>query len=161
MRHVTSLSHLFMSSPRKHPRTKFTPEEDILLQRFVGRFGSLNWTLAGAFVPGRSPRQCRERWIKYLAPANRFEPFTPEEDVLLRELHAQYGPKWMQISHFFKNRTDIVIKNRWLVLTRQDRRELEASVQVRVPDASRTIEVPVVTDWNFHLPGDEGGWPAL
>jgi hypothetical protein len=84
------------------------------------QFGPNKWKLVTTVLPARSPRQCRERWLKYLCPANSFKPFTPEEDILLTKLYAQYGSKWMKISRSFQNRTDITLKNRWLVLKRQE-----------------------------------------
>jgi hypothetical protein len=107
---------------RRHPKSKFTPDEDAKLNRLVLNFGSSDWNAIATFLPNRTPRQCRERWTKYLCPVNSFEPFLPEEDELLRRLHAQFGSKWVKISQCFRNRTDINVKNRWLVLMRQDRR---------------------------------------
>jgi hypothetical protein len=146
-----------MSAARKHPKTKFTPEEDFLLNRFVAQFGTMNWSVASSFLPLRSPRQCRERWMKYLCPTNSFEPFTQEEDNLLRQLFEQFGPKWMKISRAFRNRTDISLKNRWLVMMRHERRALEfATLDPRTPMVLDPIELSPVTNWKFSLHEEEG-----
>jgi hypothetical protein len=155
-----------MDAPKKHPKTKFTPEEDFLLKRFVAQFGSANWGFACRFVPNRTPRQCRERWVKYLSPENSFSPFTPEEDTLLRQLYSEHGAKWMKISRFFQNRTDISLKNRWLVLMRHDRQTpqsggihlaCERSVDPTLLDP---LELSSVVNWRFPVLGEED-WADL
>lgn len=40
-------------------------------------------------------------------------PWTPEEDEILIDKHAELGNKWAEISKFLKGRTDNMIKNRW------------------------------------------------
>ena len=111
---------------KPHPKSKFSPEEDIVLNRLVYQLGQNDWNLIAKFMPDRNPRQCRERWIKYLSPTNRFEPFRPEEDELLRRLYRQFGAKWVKISRFFQRRTDIQVKNRWLVLMRKENKQGQA-----------------------------------
>jgi hypothetical protein len=114
-----------MSTSKRHPKTKFSATEDFILNRCVSQFGADSWQLVAAFLVNRTPRQCKERWIKYLCPMNSFTPFTPDEDRQLLELYATYGSKWTTISRFFTNRTDITLKNRWLVLKRQERKTQE------------------------------------
>ena len=125
--HLWAASHFISMSGaqgrKPHPKSKFSPEEDIVLNRLVFQFGQSDWNLIARFMPDRNPRQCRERWMKYLSPTNRFEPFRPEEDELLRRLYRQFGAKWVKISRFFQRRTDIQVKNRWLVLMRKDNKQ--------------------------------------
>jgi hypothetical protein len=83
-------------------------------------------------MPGRSPRQCRERWHHYLTPAVSSDPFTREEDALLAAKYAEIGPKWKLIAGLFEGRTDISIKNQWLLLNRRQRRA-EAGLDDLVP----------------------------
>ena len=120
---------------KPHPKSKFSPEEDIVLNRLVYQFGQSDWNLIAKFMPDRNPRQCRERWLKYLSPTNRFEPFRPEEDELLRRLYRQFGAKWVKISRFFQRRTDIQVKNRWLVLMRKENKQAQVE----------RVESPVVS----------------
>ena len=103
-------------APKGKPeKTKkhFTSDEDERLRYLVKQLGDQNWALISSFMPGRLPRQCRERYIGYLSPNLNKSPWTPEEDrVLLRKL-LEYGPKWMKMVPFFKGRSDCNIKNRW------------------------------------------------
>jgi hypothetical protein len=147
---------------------KFTPEEDLLLNRFVIQSGRVNWNLACAVLPNRTARQCRERWMKYLCPTNSFEPFTSEEDTLLRQLFAQFGPKWTKISRSFKNRTDITLKNRWLLIMRRNRRAQESETSQRSEDLWAKlesappdyVELFPVANWRF-TPRDDERWPEF
>jgi hypothetical protein len=157
------------TEPRKtHPKMKFTTDEDFLLGRCIVQFGANNWDIAASLLPGRSARQCRERWTKYLSPTNSFEPFTPEEDRLLMQLHAQWGSKWMKMSQFFKNRTDITLKNRWLVLMRQQRKATKDDVTEMAVPGRRSLDatspdpfdIPGMSSWPSSIFGDddlEGG----
>ena len=49
-------------------KQKFTLYEDELLKRIVFRFGPKNWKLIASMIPGRTSRQCRDRYSNYLAP---------------------------------------------------------------------------------------------
>jgi hypothetical protein len=100
-------------------------------------------------MPGRNPRQCRERWHHYLTPAVSSKPFTPEEDALLNAKYAELGPKWKQIAAVFEGRTDISIKNRWILLSRRQRR-----AEAGFDDAAHVLPrpAPVLTLPVFNRP---------
>ena len=104
-----------IQQPKKQEQTKkhFTNDEDERLRYYVKQLGDNNWNLIASFMPGRSPRQCRERYIGYLVPNLNTTPWTPEEDqILLRKL-LEFGPKWMKMVPYLKGRSDGNIKNRW------------------------------------------------
>jgi hypothetical protein len=92
----------------------------------VDTFGSSDWAAIADRMPGKNQRQCRERWINYLAPELNSSSWTSEEDFLLIQKYNELGPKWVQIAAFFPNRTDSMMKNRFNKLQRreQKRREL-------------------------------------
>ena len=69
---------------------KFDPSEDELLINLVGTHGE-NWKLISEFIPGRNPKQCRERWNLYLKPDINKSPFTEDEDRLLLEKVRELG----------------------------------------------------------------------
>jgi hypothetical protein len=64
-------------------------------------------------MPGRTARQCRDRWTNYLAPAISFEPWRPEEDSLIVHKVNEIGTKWATIAKFTHGRTGNALKNRW------------------------------------------------
>lgn len=94
-------------------RRVFSPEEDVNLSTLVSRYGVHQWKLIASFLPGRTARQCRERWKTFLAPGHTNRPWTQEEDILLFKLHNEFGSKWSQMAHYFPGRSDYNIKNRW------------------------------------------------
>lgn len=99
------------ASSSKHK--KFSEEEDELLKTIVLKLGPKNWRLIASLMPGRTKRQCRDRYVNYLAPGFIRTQWTDEEDELLAEKFIQYGSKWSQIRSFFPNRTSNDIKNRF------------------------------------------------
>ena len=137
---------------KPHPKVKFSPEEDFHLRTIIMNFGDHDWNLISSLMKDRNPRQCRERWFKYLAPNVRFEPWTLEEDNQLERLVKEFGQKWVKISRFFRNRTDINVKNRWLVLQRQkaksnfnknENNETESSLTPITPNKSSFNQLPM------------------
>lgn len=118
---------------RPHPRMKFTPIEDNLLIKLIHENGTNNWENIARLMPNRNARQCRERWINYLSPNISNEPWTQAEDVLLEQKFYEFGAKWVKISKFFKNRTDTMLKNRWLVLRRRAKKLLTKTQQAQAP----------------------------
>jgi hypothetical protein len=104
------------------PHQKFTPEEDDQLRVAVEQFGDLNWKIIARHLPNRTPRQCKERWTNYLQPQINTSQWTRSEDARLLEKYNEFGSKWMRIAKFFINRTDAMVKNRFLVLKRRGMR---------------------------------------
>lgn len=95
------------------PRRKFTDEEDKVLKSAVNVFGTSNWKIIASLVPGRNPRQCRDRYTNYLAPGLVRLEWSDEEDKLLAEKFKEFGPKWTKIRQYFPTRSANDIKNRY------------------------------------------------
>jgi hypothetical protein len=102
-----------------HPRTTkivrraFTPDEDALLLEIMIRDAKLPWGEVALHLPGRTARQCRERWAKYLNPDIRVAPWTDDEDNLLLKQIQLHGHRWATIALAFVDRSDNDVKNRW------------------------------------------------
>ncbi|KAI8470519.1 MAG: Homeodomain-like protein [Monoraphidium minutum] len=92
--------------------------EDLLLLTSIARLG-LRWELVAKVLPGRNPRQCRERWVDHLDPRVKRAPFDADELGRLRELvetqQATYGGrvKWVEVARQLGGRTDAAVKNAW------------------------------------------------
>ena len=99
-------------------KTKWRPEEDKELIRGVETFGMGKWTMIVTLLPGRSPKQCRERYIGHLDPSLIHKEWTPEEDQHLLSLHTSFGNSWSKISHFIKGRSPNDAKNRFRYLAK-------------------------------------------
>jgi hypothetical protein len=109
-------------------RSKFTPDEDSELIRLVAELGTTDWAHVATELGTRNARQCRERYKNYLDPALRHGEWTAAEDALLLTKHAKYGSKWNHIAHFFKDRSDIALRNRWNHIRRRPAKGSEYSL---------------------------------
>ena len=108
-----SFSQIKQKEPVRGQRKMFTPQEDAIIVLLVKQYGKKNWKLIAQSLPNRTTRQVRERFRNYLSPELINGPWTKEEDDRLKKLYKEIGPKWSQISTYFKNRSDVNIKNRW------------------------------------------------
>lgn len=94
-------------------RRKFTPEEDQALIYFVCKNGSYDWKKISEYMPGRTAKQCRDRYCNYLSEKTINEPWKKEEDEILLKYLSFVGPKWVEISKHIPGRSGSNVKNRW------------------------------------------------
>jgi hypothetical protein len=81
--------------------TAWTPEEDQQLQALVDKYGSSKWTQIATELRTKGSKQCRRRWKNYLCMDDAHRnvgSWTPEEDEILLQGHAQHGNKWTEIA---------------------------------------------------------------
>jgi hypothetical protein len=64
-------------------------------------------------MPGRSPRQCRDRHRNYLLDSLVTSPWTPEEDAIIIAQFHVIGPRWVEIAKSLSGRSGSHVKNRW------------------------------------------------
>jgi hypothetical protein len=83
------------------------------LVAILGPTEFVNWESVAEQIPGRTARQCRERWLNYLSPRVRVGQWTAEEDNLLRAMVEKLGHAWTAISRAFAGRGESDVKNRW------------------------------------------------
>ena len=126
------------SRERKSRRTKktrvlFTAEEDDLLRRAM-EDSFVSWVKLAERIPGRTARQCRDRWVNYLAPQNRNGPWSPEEDSLLWEKYRLHGPQWARIARFLNGRSENNVKNRWYAHVRHQHPQRESDGDLMLDD---------------------------
>ncbi|EEE59400.1 hypothetical protein OsJ_11534 [Oryza sativa Japonica Group] len=118
----------------------WTTAEDAVLVQHVRQHGEGNWNavqrMTGLLRCGKS---CRLRWTNHLRPNLKKGSFSPDEELLIAQLHAQLGNKWARMaSHVSKapnlrcrGRTDNEIKNYWNTRTKRRQR---AGLPVYPPD---------------------------
>lgn len=107
---ITSESSL---SEVRNQKRKFSPEEDKKLRQLIEINGPKRWDQIALSLPGRTGRQCRDRFQNYLRPSLINGPWTREEDLLLEQKVYELGQHWNKIARFFKGRSSNNVKNRW------------------------------------------------
>lgn len=113
-------------------RLLFSEDEDQKLKRIIKNslmtdFNSINsdneqlinWKKVSKEMGNRTPRQCKERYLHYLSPRINKNVWTSEEDSKLISEVARFGKRWKILEKFFKDRTEIDIRNRFYVLQRR------------------------------------------
>lgn len=90
----------------------WSPHEDELLRRLVAA-EQKNWGEVAAQIPGRTSKQCRERWHNHLDPNIVRGAYSPEEDRIILEAQARLGNRWSVIAAMLPGRTEDAVKIRW------------------------------------------------
>ena len=84
----------------------------------------------------KSSKQCRDRWINYLDPSLRSDPWTAEESKTLFYNHSLFGSKWSTLATFLPGRSENSIKNHFYSTARKNIRryniDLPKELQIRL-----------------------------
>lgn len=82
----------------------------------LAEMAELNPENAGRPTVLRNGKQCRERWVNFLNPLIKKDPFSLQEDIFLLEKRLEIGNKWAEIIKQMAGRTENNIKNRFNML---------------------------------------------
>nr|ALT31508.1 MYB9 [Fagopyrum tataricum] len=125
-------------------RGPWTLEEDNLLIQYITRHGEGRWNLlAKSAGLKRTGKSCRLRWLNYLKPDIKRGNLTPQEQLMILELHSKWGNRWSKIAQHLPGRTDNEIKNYWRTRVQKQAKQLnmESNSQSFV-DAIRCFYMP-------------------
>lgn len=95
-----------------HPdirKGKWTMEEDENLRKAVAEHGK-KWRVVATIIPGRTGKQCRDRYLSRLDPELKNGPWTSDEDKLVLDAHARHGNRWATIQKELPHRSWYTIK---------------------------------------------------
>ncbi|KAJ0979972.1 hypothetical protein J5N97_015446 [Dioscorea zingiberensis] len=110
-------------------RGPWTVEEDLILVNYIANHGDGRWnSLARHAGLKRTGKSCRLRWLNYLRPDVRRGNITPEEQLLILELHSRWGNRWSKIAQHLPGRTDNEIKNYWRTRVQKHAKQLQCDV---------------------------------
>ncbi|CAA7400135.1 unnamed protein product [Spirodela intermedia] len=125
-------------------RGPWTVEEDLVLVDYIATHGEGRWnSLARCAGLKRTGKSCRLRWLNYLRPDVRRGNITPEEQLLILELHSRWGNRWSRIAQCLPGRTDNEIKNYWRTRVQKHAKQLKCDVNSKqFKDAMRYLWMP-------------------
>ncbi|XP_020220915.1 transcription factor MYB62 [Cajanus cajan] len=113
-------------------RGPWTLEEDNLLSQYISNHGEGRWNLlAKRSGLKRTGKSCRLRWLNYLKPDVKRGNLSPEEQLLILELHSKWGNRWSKIAQHLPGRTDNEIKNYWRTRIQKQARHLKINSDSR------------------------------
>lgn len=105
----------------KRIKSLFTKDEDDRLKAIIGEFASdseVDWHIVAQKMQSRTARQCKERWYLYLSNTYNRAPFSFEEKYIILYLVKNIGKRWVIISKYLNNRSNVDVKSEYVKLTR-------------------------------------------
>eukprot|EP00977_Amphora_coffeiformis_P005896 scaffold1248_cov170-Amphora_coffeaeformis.AAC.15 len=143
-------------SKRKMGPKAWTKEEDSTLLRIVQTMQMpMKWSVVALSLPGRTGKQCRERYVNHLNPRLKVSDWNPVEDTTIFHLYSSTGSHWSSMSKVIPGRTDNGIKNRFHNLRRQVEREDETRQKktTTAADFPEDVRMDLMRDFPEDLQG--------
>jgi hypothetical protein len=101
-----------------------------------------NWLEIANRLPGRSGKQCRDRWCNVLDPTRKRSKWTKEEDVVVLEAYQRLGNSWAAIQQLLPGRTQLQVRDRLRTVAK---RSQAASANAGIATAAGSAGGPLRT----------------
>jgi hypothetical protein len=111
--------HSILAPDRANVRCAWAEDEDSKLKDAVQRHGGENWAAISALVPGRTKRQCYNRWHNSLdqsidrATGRSGQWFEDEDSKLKDAVRTHGGKNWAAVAALVPGRTRNQCSARW------------------------------------------------
>lgn len=141
----------FLSPTR---RKRFSQDEDELLKHVVNDLHVKSWEEIAKHMPGRTARQCRDRFNNYLFKEISATNFTPEEDEIIIQKYHEFGPRWAAIARLLNKRSGNTVKNRWYkCLSKKVVANSNSNIsnQGKMTKADSALRIPISNQSHFPL----------
>jgi len=112
-------------------------EEDAILREKLRQYGR-KWKKIAAYLPRRSNKQCRERFVNHLDPELKKGEWTDDEEAILIAMHELHGNRWANISKQLPGRSDNDVKNHYWFNSNNKKRLFDDIANV----AAATVAAP-------------------
>jgi hypothetical protein len=107
-------------------KSYFTQDDDFKLLSLVNKYGTGDWNIISSLMKNKNRRQCKDRWRNYLDPSLNKDPFTDaENDIILKKVE-EIGFRWKEISKYFINRTEAMVRNQFQNLSRMEKNKIKS-----------------------------------
>ena len=99
-------------------KSNWVKREDEELVKLIRENGTKQWSqianqLNSNLNVTRYGKQCRVRWVNFLNPEIKNDPFSLTEDILILQKRLSIGNKWSEIIKEMPGRTENNVKNRF------------------------------------------------
>ena len=91
----------------------WSKSQDSSLMIMVEENGPQAWDKISSAIPGRTGKQCRERWFNQLNPLLKKTEWSHEEEWVLLILNQGSANTWAFFADILLGRSDNTIKNYW------------------------------------------------
>ena len=113
--------------------SKWRGEDDTRLLSLVQEHGA-KWLRVAALLGGRSPKQCRERYLNVMDPGVDRQAWREDEDEIIVAHIRTCGARWTEMARHLPGRTDNAIRNYWNATMRRCRRYVAGKHDLRAAD---------------------------